>query len=489
MSKLNEYLSNPLSVEPYLLRLFSRNDKLVFFDIGACEGEDSIRYSKLFPQSKIFSFEPLLENYDKAKANISIYGNNHIQLYPLALSDKNGKADFFVSSGHPEGTSNTDDWNYGNKSSSLLPPDEVSKVFKWLDFKEVRSVETKKLFDFMNDNQIEVVDYIHMDVQGAELSVLKGIEGKIENIKSIWLEVESRPLYKNQPLKNDIENFLVEKGFSKVFEEVNSTAGDQLYVNTKYFSDFKKYNNNINQPNSNTSSSLKNLLKKIKMLFANERKSFVIDSFSQCGEDLIIAYIFRTIGIFKPSYIDIGAHHPYRFSNTAFFYERGSCGINVEPDPDLFQQISSVRKRDVNLNIGIGDKEDSLEFYKLSVPTLNTFVKEEAERLAVKFGYTIVEVLPIPVKKLDTIINKYAKGIFPDLLTIDIEGADEFIISEINPDNGPVVICVETISFEEDGSGVKNVEIINMLESKGYMLYADTYINSIFVKKNNWLKK
>jgi FkbM family methyltransferase len=487
MSKLKEYLKDPLAVEPYLLRFFSRNDNLVIFDIGACEGEDSIRYSKLFPQSKIYSFEPLLENYNKAKISISSFGDDRIQLFQLALSHKNGTAEFFVSSGHPEGATNTDEWNYGNKSSSLLPPGEVTKVFKWLDFKEVRNVETKKLFDFMNDHQIEVIDYIHMDVQGAELSVLKGAESKLENIKSIWLEVESRPLYKDQPLKNDIENFLVDKGFVKVFEEVNSTAGDQLYVNAKYFSDLKY--SNLNQMNSNSDSSVKKLVKKMKNLFTNERKSYVMDSFSQSGEDVIISYIFRTIGILNPSYIDIGAHHPYRFSNTAIFYESGSCGINVEPDPDLFQQISSIRKNDINLNIGIGHKEDSLEFYKLSVPALNTFVKEEAERLAAKFGYSIVEVLEIPVKKLDTIINKHANGIFPDLLTIDVEGADEFIISEINPKNGPIVICAETISFEEDGSGVKNMEIIKMLESKGYMLYADTYINSIFVKKDKWMKK
>jgi FkbM family methyltransferase len=487
MSKLKEYLNEPLAVEPYLLQFFSNNDKLVIFDIGACEGEDSIRYSKLFPQSIIYSFEPLLENYDKAKINISTLGDDRIQLFQLALSDKNGTAEFFVSSGHPEGAANNEEWNYGNKSSSLLPPGEVTKVFKWLDFKEIRNVETTQLFDFVNDNQIDVIDYIHMDVQGAELSVLKGAGNKIENIKSIWLEVGSRPLYKDQPLKRDIEKFLVEKGFIKVFEEVDSTAGDQLYVNTKYFTDLKS--SNTNQLNYNLNLSIRKLVNKIKNLFANERKTNAMVSFSQSGEDLIKSYIFRTIGLLNPSYIDIGAHHPYRFSNTAIFYESGSCGINVEPNPDLFQQISSVRNSDVNLNIGIGDKEDSLEFYKFSVPAWITFVKEEAESLSAKYGYSIIDVLKIPVKKLDTVINNYANGVFPDLLTKNIEGVDEFIISEINPNNGPVVICAETISFKENGSGGKNMEITKMLESKGYMLYADTYINSIFVKKDKWLKK
>ena len=190
-----------------------------------------------------------------------------------------------------------------------------------------------------------------------------------------------------------------------------------------------------------------------------------------------------------PRYIDIGAHHPYRFSNTAIFYNRGCKGINIEPDPELFKEFTKERVRDVNLNIGIGDTEGDLSFYKLSASALNTFVKDEANRLCEKFGYSIKEVLPIPVKKLDSVLSAYFNGKFPDFLTIDVEGGDEVILSGISEDNGPIVICAETISFEENGSGVKNKEVITLLESKGYMLYADTYINSIFVKSDRWLKK
>jgi hypothetical protein len=56
-------------------------------------------------------------------------------------------------------------------------------------------------------------------------------------------------------------------------------------------------------------------------------------SFSQSGEDLIIDFIFNALGISRPSYIDIGAHHPYYLNNTAIFYLRGARGINIEPDP------------------------------------------------------------------------------------------------------------------------------------------------------------
>ena len=72
-------------------------------------------------------------------------------------------------------------------------------------------------------------------------------------------------------------------------------------------------------------------------------------SYSQKGEDLIIKHIFDGLGIVEPSYLDIGAHHPYHISNTALFYKNGSRGINIEPDPDLFVEINRVRKEDINL--------------------------------------------------------------------------------------------------------------------------------------------
>jgi len=213
-------------------------------------------------------------------------------------------------------------------------------------------------------------------------------------------------------------------------------------------------------------------------------------SFSQSGEDMIIDYIFRTIGVNQPSYIDIGAHHPERLSNTAYFYENGSSGINIEPDPMLFEAFGKLRKRDINLNIGVGENSATLDFYCLSASALNTFSKEEAERMCGKYGYEVTRVIPIQVRTLKDIINSEAKGVFPDFLTLDVEGLDDMILSQVDfENNGPKVICVETISFEEDGTGVKNDEMVEFLKSKGYLMYADTYINSIFVKEHLWIRK
>jgi FkbM family methyltransferase len=237
------------------------------------------------------------------------------------------------------------------------------------------------------------------------------------------------------------------------------------------------------------------LLKKIKnklklKLFNSFDVKFNKISFSQSGEDLIVKYIFDNIGIYKPTYMDIGAHHPYFISNTALFYKNGCRGINVEPDPALFKAFLKYRKEDKNLNIGIGNCNSELDFYIISASTLSTFSKEEAEKYSQEGNYIIKSIEKIQVRTLPAVLNEFSNGVFPQFLSIDAEGVDEIIIKEIDFDNNfPIVICIETISFSTSGNGIKNNELINYIVSKGYMVYADTNINTIFVKENLWKNK
>jgi FkbM family methyltransferase len=212
-------------------------------------------------------------------------------------------------------------------------------------------------------------------------------------------------------------------------------------------------------------------------------------SFSQSGEDLIIKFIFDNLNIQKPTYIDIGAHDPFYLSNTALFYHLGSTGINIEPDPILFQSFLKDRVNDINLNLGISDNSSILDFYIISSPTLNTFSKEEAINYEKQGNYKIESILKVNVEPLDLIIKKYSNGIFPQLLSVDAEGVDEIIIKSIDFDrNFPIVICIETISFSTSGNGIKNMDLINYIVNNGYLHYADTNINSIFVRESFWRK-
>jgi hypothetical protein len=70
---------------------------------------------------------------------------------------------------------------------------------------------------------------------------------------------------------------------------------------------------------------------------------------------------------------------------------------------------------------------------------------------------------------------------------VDIEGFDELVVAYLGQHgNGPKVICIETVSYSRGGQGCKNDLLVQSLCSQGYLLYADTYINSIFVQEHLW---
>ena len=231
------YISGEPLLKRQLFKLFKRNQELIIFDIGACEGEDSIRYSKLFPNARFFCFEPLPKNQNHIKSNIHKYKATNIELVPYALSDKNGIADFYVSSENNLKSKNTSnhDWDIGNKSSSLLEPDRHHEIAPFIEFKEMIKVNTMRLDTFLDSKSLSNIDFIHMDVQGAELMVLSGAGKSMESIKSIWLEVANIHLYKAQPLVNDIYEFMKSHGFVLVKNSIHGNCGDQFYINSKYF--------------------------------------------------------------------------------------------------------------------------------------------------------------------------------------------------------------------------------------------------------------
>ena len=233
---------------------------------------------------------------------------------------------------------------------------------------------------------------------------------------------------------------------------------------------------------------IKKILKAIlgKILFL-QKIVYKKASYAQNGEDLIIRFLFNSLGKKKPSYLDIGAHQPYYISNTALLYHNGSRGINIEPDPILFAGIKRARKKDINLNCGVGDREGLMDFYVINIPTLNTFSKTEADSYSKQGDYRVIKKIPVEVKTLNSILNDHFNGKFPDLLSLDVEGMDEAIIRSIDyKGSRPTVICVETISFSNSRNGIKNISLVDFLESRGYMVYANTYINTIFVLKDKW---
>lgn len=209
-------------------------------------------------------------------------------------------------------------------------------------------------------------------------------------------------------------------------------------------------------------------------------------SFSQCGEDLLVRYIFNLRGVAKPSYIDIGANHPYRINNTAIFYNNGCRGINIDANPGLIKLFNIVRPGDININVGISQEEGELDFYIMEDETLSTFSKSEYE-LLVNSGKKLKGIQRVKLTTIDKILKAHFHGKFPDFLSLDVEGMDFEILKSIEfTKSCPKVICVEAAEYSPVGAGKRKEDLINFLVSHGYYEYANTNLNVIMVKKDFW---
>ena len=234
-------------------------------------------------------------------------------------------------------------------------------------------------------------------------------------------------------------------------------------------------------------STIKNIFGKY-VAIGSSRKSFEKMSYSQSGEDLIIDFIFTNyFKIVKPTYLDIGAHHPIYLSNTYLFYKKGSWGICIEPDETLFTELSMRRKNDLCLNIGVGVTERiTADFYVMTEKTLNTFSKREAERYQSYGTCKIEKILQVPLMHINEIICQHFPTC-PNLISLDVEGLDYDILKSLDFITfRPEIFCIETLTYVQDKTERKLTEIINLMVDNNYFVYADTYINTIFVDKVAW---
>jgi FkbM family methyltransferase len=203
-------------------------------------------------------------------------------------------------------------------------------------------------------------------------------------------------------------------------------------------------------------------------------------SYSQDGEDMVLKTFLNKD---KGYYVDVGAHHPIRFSNTAYFYKKGWNGINIEPTPILIKDFQRYRKRDVNLNLGITNQASEFTFYMFSDSALNSFDKELSLERHEKSPYKIVKEKKIKTCRLSDILDKYLpQNQKIDFFSIDVEGFDLDVLKSNDWEKYiPDFIVIETLS-EFSLEKMKEDKIYNYLTEQHYKLVARTCITSIFKK-------
>jgi len=222
------------------------------------------------------------------------------------------------------------------------------------------------------------------------------------------------------------------------------------------------------------------LTEKLVSIKSNYFDGYALKSYSQEGEDMILRRLFekQKTGF----YVDVGAHHPKRFSNTFFFYKEGWRGINIDAMPNSMSLFNKLRPRDINIEIPISDKKQKLKYYMFNEPALNSFSKELAEKRDGEDNYKIISEKEMETSTIEEIFGKHLPyGQEIDFLSIDVEGLDLQVLKSNNWKRfRPKVVLVEIL-----GSSIQDIansEEYKYLAEFGYKIFAKA-INTVIFRR------
>ena len=218
----------------YVLKnIFNDNKIKTVLDVGAHKGETINYLSKFFYFNKVYSFEPNPSSFfilKKYKLSLNLREQSKLELFNYALGVKKGKIDFY--SGKESSSSTVHDINftsnyYKKKNKYLNLFSQNKETFNRI------TVNIDTLQNFIISKKIKNIDLLKIDTEGSEFNIIKGANDKIKIIKALYFEHH----YDNMILKkytfSDLNRYLLEKGFSKVFKYKMSfrKVFEYVYVN------------------------------------------------------------------------------------------------------------------------------------------------------------------------------------------------------------------------------------------------------------------
>jgi len=150
-------------------------------------------------------------------------------------------------------------------------------------------------------------------------------------------------------------------------------------------------------------------------------------SWSQGGEDLALLSIFGNHP--KGMYLDIGAHHPSRFSVTRHLYQMGWSGVNVDANQELIDSFKKSRPRDINLCVAVGldSKYSFTIFHEAAISTLDADWRDKF----INGNHKVAKVVEVEGRKLRSILDDFQPQQRIDLLSIDAEGSDLQVLESL----------------------------------------------------------
>lgn len=198
-----------------------------------------------------------------------------------------------------------------------------------------------------------------------------------------------------------------------------------------------------------------------------------IVTYAQYNEDIILLALLGDIE--NGFYVDVGANYPTVDSVTKLFYEKGWSGINIEPIKHLFNQIEKERPRDINLNIGVGSKNEEKVFYEnLKESGHSSFIEDQAISPNAKLSKT-----KIKIQTLESILTNHANKKHIHFMKIDVEGFETEVIAGGDWKKfRPEVVCIEANHAKEGWR--------KMLIAADYKLFIADGLNEYHIAKESW---
>lgn len=206
----------------YLTQTFKNKEVEVIFDVGACHALESVELAKKYPNAKVYTFEANPVSYDVCLKNTE--GYNSINVINEAVNDYDGTCKFYPMDKDKTVTT----WEDGNQGASSLYRANGAYDFveKYVQY-EIE-VPCTRLDTFCEKNDIDKIDIIWMDLQGAELKALQSLGPLLETVQIIHTELEINPMYEGQCLFRDVNEFLTNSGFDLEYGDTNVQFGSNF---------------------------------------------------------------------------------------------------------------------------------------------------------------------------------------------------------------------------------------------------------------------